>query len=240
MNNRKNQPISEHQLERLSNILDGFHDNNVMNLEKLDGFFAALHCSPSTIPPGRYLPEIWGGGEMADDDAFESEESFQEFLNLVMAFWNDVGRRFADEEVFLPVLLENPETRTSYGNDWATGFMRGTYFDNADWRLLMEDDEESGALVPIMALHYEHDPDPEMRSYPEPISPELREKLLIGIAAGATRIYEYFRPQRLYNARAQRMQSTSRRAQPKTGRNDTCPCGSGLKYKKCCGKTVPH
>lgn len=26
------------------------------------------------------------------------------------------------------------------------------------------------------------------------------------------------------------------RAQPATGRNDLCPCGSGLKYKKCCGK----
>ncbi len=22
----------------------------------------------------------------------------------------------------------------------------------------------------------------------------------------------------------------------KTGRNDPCPCGSGKKYKKCCGK----
>jgi preprotein translocase subunit SecA len=22
----------------------------------------------------------------------------------------------------------------------------------------------------------------------------------------------------------------------KIGRNDLCPCGSGLKYKKCCGK----
>jgi uncharacterized protein YecA (UPF0149 family) len=22
---------------------------------------------------------------------------------------------------------------------------------------------------------------------------------------------------------------------PKTGRNDPCPCGSGKKYKKCCG-----
>ena len=25
---------------------------------------------------------------------------------------------------------------------------------------------------------------------------------------------------------------------PKVGRNDPCPCGSGLKYKKCCGKGV--
>ncbi|HCG04058.1 MAG TPA: preprotein translocase subunit SecA, partial [Desulfovibrio sp.] len=26
-----------------------------------------------------------------------------------------------------------------------------------------------------------------------------------------------------------------RRAEPKVGRNDPCPCGSGQKYKKCCG-----
>ncbi len=25
------------------------------------------------------------------------------------------------------------------------------------------------------------------------------------------------------------------RSEPKTGRNDPCPCGSGKKYKKCCG-----
>lgn len=26
------------------------------------------------------------------------------------------------------------------------------------------------------------------------------------------------------------------REEPKIGRNDPCPCGSGKKYKKCCGK----
>ncbi len=29
--------------------------------------------------------------------------------------------------------------------------------------------------------------------------------------------------------------TTVRRTQPKVGRNDPCPCGSGKKYKKCCG-----
>jgi uncharacterized protein YecA (UPF0149 family) len=28
---------------------------------------------------------------------------------------------------------------------------------------------------------------------------------------------------------------TVRREQPKVGRNDACPCGSGRKYKKCHG-----
>jgi len=27
-----------------------------------------------------------------------------------------------------------------------------------------------------------------------------------------------------------------RREEPKVGRNDPCPCGSGKKFKKCCGK----
>lgn len=29
---------------------------------------------------------------------------------------------------------------------------------------------------------------------------------------------------------------TVRRAEPKIGRNDPCPCGSGKKYKHCCGR----
>ena len=31
---------------------------------------------------------------------------------------------------------------------------------------------------------------------------------------------------------------TVRRESPKIGRNDPCPCGSGKKYKHCCGKNV--
>jgi preprotein translocase subunit SecA len=27
-----------------------------------------------------------------------------------------------------------------------------------------------------------------------------------------------------------------KRKEPKVGRNDLCPCGSGKKYKYCCGK----
>lgn len=29
---------------------------------------------------------------------------------------------------------------------------------------------------------------------------------------------------------------TVRLSHPKVGRNDLCPCGSGKKYKKCCGR----
>ena len=33
-------------------------------------------------------------------------------------------------------------------------------------------------------------------------------------------------------------QETVMRATPKVGRNDPCPCGSGKKYKNCCGRTA--
>src|SRR5262249_32970627 len=33
-------------------------------------------------------------------------------------------------------------------------------------------------------------------------------------------------------------QQTVRRAEPKVGRNDPCPCGSGKKYKKCHGQSA--
>jgi len=29
---------------------------------------------------------------------------------------------------------------------------------------------------------------------------------------------------------------TVKNDEPKVGRNDPCPCGSGKKYKQCCGK----
>jgi uncharacterized protein len=31
-----------------------------MNLEQLDGFFAALICGPVNVPPSEYLPVILG------------------------------------------------------------------------------------------------------------------------------------------------------------------------------------
>jgi uncharacterized protein len=63
----------------------------------------------------------------------------------------------------------------------------------------------------------------------------LREKLLINLSAGVMHIYRYFEPQRKMASQLARQIGTLRREQAKTGRNAPCPCGSGKKYKKCCG-----
>ena len=84
----------------------------------------------------------------------------------------------------------------------------------------------------MMMLCHEHDPDPEMR--PEPISPEKREEVIVQIVAGLLVAYRYFREQR-ETCEGTTFTSEPRRNVSKVGRNDLCPCGSGKKYKRCCG-----
>jgi hypothetical protein len=73
--------------------------------------------------------------------------------------------------------------------------------------------------------------DPEMR--PEPISPEKREDVIVHMAAGLMGAYRYFREGRRRNVAA--TFNSEPRSTSKVGRNEPCPCGSGKKYKKCCG-----
>ncbi len=79
-----------------------------------------------------------------------------------------------------------------------------------------------------------------MRPYKEAISPEEREKLIVGAAAAVTGIYRYFEAQRLLERQLFDSATTFRRTVPEIGRNDPCPCGSGKKFKQCCGRTTLH
>ena len=47
-----------------------------------------------------------------------------------------------------------------------------------------------------------------------------------------------FTPERQKELYREQKQSGTIRKEKKIGRNDPCPCGSGKKYKKCCGKNV--
>jgi uncharacterized protein len=226
-------PLNDVERDRMDAILSRFHSEDAMNsAEQIDGFFAALICSPQIAKPSEYLPEIWG--EMTDDEAFNGEQEFQEFMRLLMRHWNSIGRKLEEGDVFTPLLFEE-EGGTALGNDWARGFMRGVHFHRAAWEELFVD-ELFGPLVPILALAYEHDPDPEMRPYKDGIDAERREKLILGAAAGVTAIYEYFGPER--RRIAAELGGARHQAESKIGRNDPCGCGSGKKYKHCCGKAA--
>jgi uncharacterized protein len=231
------QPLSDAELDRLSGLLSRFGAKGAMNLEELDGFFAALVAGPDDVLPSEYLPEIWGDA-MVNESTFRARTILQDFLSLVTRHWNAIAQTLRSGNVYTPLLLED-EHGVSHGNDWANGFIRGMELRKEDWNPLI-DDEDNGSLVPIFALAHEHDPDPDLRSYDKPISPELREKLIIGVAAGVMQIYRYFEKRRRVVSAAFAPDATYRRGSPKVGRNEPCPCGSAKKYKHCCGKITMH
>ncbi len=219
-------PLSEAELEQLANLLNDLHED-AMNLEMLDGFFAALICCPELVPPNEYLPHIFGA-----DFSFSNVEQANEIIGLMMRHWNaiasDLLRTLDFDDIYLPVLLQD-EDGTAHANDWANGFMYGVGLRPQSWKELIANEENFALMLPIMILHHEHDPDPTTRS-PE-LTPEKREKILTSMIANLTHIYRHFEPHR-------KAQSVAlmpiRRETVKVGRNDPCPCGSGRKFKHCC------
>jgi uncharacterized protein len=231
------QPLTDDELDRLADALDRCGGKRAMNVEMLDGFLAALICSPETILPSEYLPQIWGGE--GTEPVFESKSVLQELLSFVMRHWNATSNILESGGIFSPTLLDD-ERGVAHANDWASGFVHGMEMRRRDWSALMDDEEHGGALIPILALAHEHHPDPEMRPYKEPISAEMRERLIAGISVGVTTIYRYFATERKLEARALASARTFRRDAPKVGRNEPCPCGSGKKFKHCCGRLTFH
>ena len=234
----KSQPLNDAELDRLSAVLERFGDKHAMNLEQLDGFFAALICGPDIVLPSEYLPEIWGN-DIVLEDASAVQPMLQEFISLITRHWNAISDTLHSGDVIMPSLLtdENGITRA---NDWANGFLRGMELRKKDWASLLGDEQHGGSLVPIFALAHENNPDPAMRPYKEPISAERREDLIVHAIAGVTRIYRYFDAQRSLEEQSPGNTTTFLRTTPKIGRNDPCPCGSGKKFKQCCSKTTLH
>ena len=64
--------------------------------------------------------------------------------------------------------------------------------------------------------------------------PAQREEFTEQLAGSVAAIYRFWLPRRQVQ-HASLVASTFRREGPKPGRNDPCPCGSGKKFKKCCG-----
>jgi uncharacterized protein len=231
------QPLTDGEFDKIEEILDRFGDKRAMNLEQMDGFLAAIVCSPREITPSEFLPVIWGD-KIINEEAFIAQPQLQEFIRLVLRHRNSIAHILRGSDVFTPLVFADKQGGF-HGNDWAKGFLEGTKFCKDDWTMLMEDEEEGGALVPIFALAYENDPDPELRTYKEPVSKEQRRELVVGVSAGVMLSFQYFEAQRLLSKYPLQSRG-SRQISRKVGRNESCPCGSGKKYKHCCGKLTLH
>ncbi len=151
----QNEPLTDAELDRLGDFLKTCKGGESMNLEELDGFFAALIAGPESVMPSEYYPEVFGG-EMSDTCEFGSLDEANEILGLMMRHWNTIAATLHKGEVYVPLLLED-EDGLALGNDWARGFMRGMDMRHDGWAELLDDEEQGGCVIPMMALYHEHD-----------------------------------------------------------------------------------
>ena len=196
-------------------------DDSILDVSELDGFFAALACAPVTIMPSTWMPAIWGGEHLAPE--WESEQEFTEFSQSIMLHYNGVMSDFQDH-FYEPLFLggDDPSSELLIVDEWCEGFVKGLVL----WGEMKPQDMKQleACLYPIR--HFCTDEGFEaLASMSETEIYHLQSSIQPNVSA----LHKYF------NKPVKKVETTFIRPTPKVGRNDPCPCGSGKKYKKCCG-----
>jgi len=229
-------PLSDEELDELDRFLmSEAVSDDAMLLDTLDGYLTAIVVGPATILPSQWLPRIWGERE-DDAPAYESMEQAQKILELIMRRMNGIIWILQyDADALDPLLdsrvCEGDPHEYVDGEMWAYGFMQGIALCRQEWQPLFDDPAARDALRPIRLLATD-----ELTEAEEALTrwPAQREDLSLQLAASVAAIYRFWLPRR-EEQHASLLASTFRREGPKPGRNDPCPCGSGKKFKKCCG-----
>ncbi|MFT8646305.1 UPF0149 family protein [Gluconacetobacter sp.] len=205
------------QLERVLARLE-----TAMLLSELDGFLAGVLVCPEMILPSEWLPVVLDpDGE--GDPVLEHENDARLILQHYNAVLHDLDRgRYAP--------LFNIDTRHDdvLWELWIEGFERAMALRPEAWNdLLRGSDETVGpALVGLHKLvamtDSPPDSDDELGTLLSETAPDLIPEWVQ--ALHVARLSESM--DRLANRPA---------TSTKIGRNEPCPCGSGKKYKKCCG-----
>ena len=245
------QRLSDDDLDELADLLGAdWAPETTMDIEQLDGLLAGLICSPRVLMPSAYLPEIFGG----EEPAFPDMATAQRFFDLLMRRNNQVAtalnapiERLDDPRAYVPLLLDwspdgeiarslaeagSSEPLPLAGELWARGFLHAVSLAREDWETLPEGDEEGAELVEealdtIAALV----PDDDEAGGGE-ASAEERDELIGEALVAAYDLREYWRDVQFEQVRVKE----PIRREPKIGRNDPCPCGSGRKFKQCHGR----
>ena len=197
------------------------HDGSVLDVSEMDGYFAAIACAPELIMASSWIPAIWGGEELAPD--WDSENDVNQFCTALLALYNCVVEDLQSDEysaLFLESTVGEPEVFIV--DEWCEGFLRGVCL----WGSLSAADSAilDTCLKPIRLFTSDHSVD-YLMSIDVPRMVELQGQ----IEPAVKTLYQHFFKTRK-KASTPYVHTT-----PKVGRNAPCPCGSGKKYKKCCG-----
>jgi len=224
-------PLSDAELDELEQFLTSdATPEECMDIAMLDGFLTALVIAPNTILPSQWLPAVWGETE-EEDMVWDSTEQMQRILGLVMRMYNDrVQDLHEDIDAYDPLIYQSQHEGKPVPilDEWCTGFIHAIELDPEAWQPLVQTDnpEEAGGLLTPMLLYGTEEGWNELKD--NPALAERHQDFADAIGPCVIGIRDYWLPHR-------KAASTFRRETQKVGRNDPCPCGSGKKYKKCCG-----
>jgi uncharacterized protein len=186
--------------------------------EVLDGLFTALIIGPVVVPPSRYMPVIWGT-EDGSGPEWDSMEQLQYFLDLITRHWNAIAARRNADAPHDPFILGLGGDAA--GLEWAHGFSAGIALVEAKWDPIFRDRVAAQLVLSILDLGKD--------AQDTNLDADVRADLLKDLPVLLKVIARYWR-------NPERSLTPSRPLRTaKVGRNDPCPCGSGKKYKRCCG-----
>ena len=233
--------------------------------EFCDGFLTAVVCTRRPISVGEWLPMLLGDGEdleVADGqplpklEVFESDAQQARFLELALRRMAEIRtqldtevKSLAEDAAFQPEVLDTrgailmlPEAERaeiedeevpSFAQVWALGFMFVVENWAEEWAAPRDKEAAQwldAAMEFIVNLTEDDTDEPALNLYEEtgPVSTSQERVDAFGEAVWA--VYDL---RQLWRSMGPRVTAVVKGDEP--GRNDPCSCGSGKKFKKCCG-----
>lgn len=229
------------RIEELQRCLDASGDGQqTLTYHETQGLLFAVAGSPELVPPSQWLPLIFGGGPSALAD----EDEAQRVMGTLMALYNQAVEQIGSEQPALPADVEaRSPVLTNFEPDaplaaWSRGFSRGHQWLDELWNELIPDAHADEVGAAVMALCFFGNRELADEVYADLEDPHKPFDQFAGdmlrMMPGALAAYaELARLLQRALHEVRQPQQPARR--DKIGRNQRCPCGSGKKYKHCCG-----
>ncbi len=192
-----------------------------MPFEMLDGFLTALVIGPELVLPSEYLPIIWGTDD-GEGPEWDGRAQLDYFMTLLTRHSNAIAARRTAHALQLPHIELFSEAQP--GEAWADGFFTGIDLRADAWQPIFDDRRADQMVLPIIALSSE-----VPAEISNEMTGEMREATLDQLPVALQMIAAWWQSPSRSGVRREPARSA------KVGRNEPCPCGSGKKYKKCCG-----
>ncbi|NDV12906.1 YecA family protein [Crenobacter caeni] len=216
------QAFTDADLARLEALLTPLSaDGSTMRADEVQGFFCAVASGPDALPFDEVLAEVLG-----DAPGFAGDAEAAEARELLTRMYFHVEQQLAAGQLPEMLLYEDDDGEADYW-PWCNAYLYALDVVPTDWFETADDEGFEDLLYPVMALGgiFEQEDGEDLVTFTDAEIEGFKDELEEAVLA----VYGYWRAK-------QNAPVTLRREGDKVGRNDPCPCGSGKKYKACCGK----